>query len=70
VDHGIDITEVDLGGMGAKDGRSTLYQYISTSPAEDECFERLLNKGVNVYVQIVPQNEKQPIKPLLTKKDK
>lgn len=70
VDHGIDITEVDLGGMGAKDGRCTLYQYISTSPAEDECFERLLNKGVNVYVQIVPQNEKQSIKPLLTKKDK
>lgn len=70
VDHGIDIKEVDLGGMGAKDGRSTLYQYISTSPDEDQCFKRLIAKGIDVYVQIVPQNEKQAIKPLIEKKAK
>lgn len=70
INHGIDIKDLDLGGMGAKEGRSTLYQYISTSPEEDECFRRLIDKGMNVYVQIVPQNEKQPIKPLLDKKDK
>lgn len=70
VDHGIDIKEVDLGGMGAKEGRSTLFQYISTSKEEDECFKRLLDKGIDVYVQIVPQNEKQSIKPLIEKKDK
>ena len=69
IDHGIDIKELDLGGMGAKEGRDTLYQYISTSPEEDKCFRRLHDKGVDVYVQIVPQNEKQPIKPLLDKKD-
>lgn len=69
VNHGIDIKDLDLGGMGAKDGRSTLYQYISTSHEEDQCFYRLLDKGMNVYVQIVPQNEKQPIKPLLDKKE-
>lgn len=70
VNHGIDIKDLDLGGMGAKDGRNTLYQYISTSYEEDQCFYRLLNKGMNVYVQIVPQNEKQPIKPFLDKKEK
>lgn len=70
VDHGIDIKEVDLGGMGTKDGRSTLYQYISTSPDEDQCFKRLIAKGIDVYVQIVPQNEKQAIKPLIEKKAK
>lgn len=68
VDHGIDIKEVDLGGMGAKEGRSTLYQYISTSPEEDKCFERLVKKGVRVYVQIVPQNDQQDIEPLIKKK--
>lgn len=70
INHGIDIKDLDLGGMGAKDGRSTLYQYISTSHEEDQCFYRLLDKGMNVYVQIVPQNEKQPIKPLLDKKER
>ena len=65
IDHGIDIKDVDLGGMGAKEGRTTLYQYISTSPEEDKCFKRLIDKGVNVYVQIVPQNEKEPIEPLI-----
>ncbi len=69
INHGVDIKDLDLGGMGAKDGRSTLYQYISTSHEEDQCFYRLLDKGMNVYVQIVPQNEKQPIKPLLDKKE-
>lgn len=70
INHGIDIKDLDLGGMGAKDGRSTLYQYISTSHEEDQCFYRLLDNGMNVYVQIVPQNEKQPIKPLLDKKER
>lgn len=70
INHGIDIKDLDLGGMGAKDGRSTLYQYISTSHEEDQCFYRLLDKEMNVYVQIVPQNEKQPIKPLLDKKER
>ncbi len=70
VDHGIDIKEVDLGGMGAKEGRSTLYQYISTSSEEDKCFNRLIDKGIDVYIQIVPQNEKQAVKPLMDKKDK
>lgn len=69
INHGVDIKDLDLGGMGAKDGRSRLYQYISTSHEEDQCFYRLLDKGMNVYVQIVPQNEKQPIKPLLDKKE-
>lgn len=70
IDHGIDIKDVDLGGMGAKEGRTTLYQYISTSPEEDKCFKRLIDKGVNVYVQIVPQNEKEPIKTLIDKKER
>lgn len=70
VKHGIDIKEVDLGGMGAKDGRQTLYQYISTSREEDKCFLDLLEKGIDVYVQIVPQNDKIPIRSLIDKKGK
>lgn len=69
VDHGIKIDSLDLGGMAGKDGRSPLFQFISTSPEEDKCFKRLIDKGVDVYVQITPQNEKQPILPLINKKN-
>ncbi|TLF38870.1 PTS sugar transporter subunit IIB [Lacticaseibacillus zeae] len=67
VDHGIDIKEIDLGGMGAKQGRERLYHTISTSPQENESFERLIDKGVHVFIQIMPQNEKVELKDLLNK---
>ncbi|WBS99213.1 PTS sugar transporter subunit IIB [Lacticaseibacillus paracasei] len=67
VDHGIDIKEIDLGGMGAKQGRDRLYHTISTSPQENESFKRLMDKGVRVFIQIMPQNEKVELKGLLSK---
>lgn len=67
VDHGIDIKEIDLGGMGAKQGRDRLYHTISTSPQENESFKRLMEKGVHVFIQIMPQNEKVELKDLLNK---
>lgn len=57
VDHGIDIDEVDVGGMGAKEGRSVLYKNISTNPQENEYFQELMKKGVNVFVQVMPQDK-------------
>ncbi|EEU21284.2 PTS sugar transporter subunit IIB [Lactobacillus mulieris] len=68
IDNGIDIPEVDLGGMGARQDRKTLYQYISTNEDEDQVFLDLVKQGVNVFVQIVPQNDKLPIKPLIDRK--
>ncbi|MFT8407166.1 MAG: PTS sugar transporter subunit IIB [Liquorilactobacillus nagelii] len=68
VDAGVDIKDIDLGGMGARKDRETLYQYISTNKEEDECFLRLIEKGVNVYVQIVPQNDRENIEKLIKNK--
>ena len=50
VDHGIEIDEIDVGGMGAKEGRSVLYKNISTNPEENKNFLDLIQKGVNVFV--------------------
>lgn len=55
-DHGIKLETVDVGGMGARKGRSVLYKNISTSPAENEAFRELLGKGVHVYIQVMPQH--------------
>lgn len=56
-DHGIDLEEVDVGGMGAKEGRSVLYKNISTNPEENQYFLELLKKGIKVFVQVMPQDK-------------
>jgi Phosphotransferase system, mannose/fructose/N-acetylgalactosamine-specific component IIB len=67
IDHGIDIPEIDLGGMGAKQGRERLYHTISTSPEENESFKRILSKGTDAFIQIMPQNDKVKLNELLNK---
>lgn len=65
IDNNIDIDEIDLGGMGAKDGRDSLYHTISTSQEENESFKRILDKGVDAFIQIMPQNDKVNLKQVL-----
>jgi PTS system mannose-specific IIB component len=65
IDHGIDIKQIDLGGMGAKQGRERIYHTISPSSEENESFRRMLAKGVDIFIQIMPQNDKVPMESLL-----
>lgn len=50
IDHGIGIKEIDLGGMGAKEGRDRLYHTISTSAEENESFLRLIDKLSLIHI--------------------
>lgn len=61
VEHGIEIDEVDVGGMGARADRSTLYKNISTSTAENKEFKALIDRGVNVFVQVMPHDKQTDI---------
>lgn len=54
VENGVAIRELNLGGMGATQGRKQLYRNISISDDEKACFQRLIQHGVQVTVQIVP----------------
>ncbi len=67
IDNGIDISEIDLGGMGAKDGRERLYHTISTSDDENKSFKNIIAKGTKVFIQIMPQNDPVDLKTLLEK---
>ena len=67
VDHGIIIDEVDVGGMGARNDRSVLYKNISTSAQENEEFKQLLEKNVNVFSQVMPQDKPVSIAEYLKK---
>lgn len=57
VTNGITIENIDVGGMGAKEGRSVLYKNISTSKKENAAFLSLVNKGVHVFIQVMPQDK-------------
>ena len=57
VDNGIQIDEVDVGGMGTRTDRSVLYKNISTSKEENQQFQALLDKKVNVFIQVMPQDK-------------
>ncbi|AJH01655.1 PTS mannose transporter subunit IID [Clostridium beijerinckii] len=54
VKGGVGIKNLNLGGMGARQGRKQLYKNISVSDEEREAFRELMRCGVNVFMQIVP----------------
>ncbi|MGC3953741.1 MAG: PTS sugar transporter subunit IIB [Propionicimonas sp.] len=56
VENGIPLEGVDVGGMGARTDRSVLYKNISVSDQERSQFRALLAKGVDVFVQVMPQD--------------
>jgi len=65
VDNGVEIRTLILGGMGARIGRRRFHKNISVDDAELECFKRLSDKGVQVLVQIVPDERAIDIKKLV-----
>lgn len=67
VKAGIGIKELNLGGMGARQGRKQLYKNISVSDEEREAFIELIRCGVNVFMQIVPDAKQIALDKLLKK---
>ncbi|RVU97202.1 PTS mannose/fructose/sorbose transporter subunit IIB [Coriobacteriales bacterium OH1046] len=57
VESGIDVGEVDVGGMGARQDRSQLYKNISISPDENSQLKQLLEHGLKVFIQVMPQDK-------------
>jgi PTS system mannose-specific IIB component len=54
IKNGIPLKSVNLGGMGAKAGRSKLNKNISASPEEVDCLRRMLENEVEIFYQLVP----------------
>ncbi|WP_317313572.1 PTS sugar transporter subunit IIB [Absicoccus porci] len=65
VNEGVDIAEINLGGMGSKQERKKLYKNIAVSDSERDTFKELLAKGVHVYIQVVPNMESVELKKLI-----
>ena len=53
-----------LGGMGAKNGRKTFNRNVSASGEEVECFKRIVEGGVEIFYQLVPNDKAVNIRSL------
>ena len=65
IDAGIPIEKVILGGMGQKIGRKSFNRNVSASEEEVKCFERIIGKGVDIFYQLVPDDNAVNIKSII-----
>ena len=54
--NGVTLTRVNLGGMGIKPGRKTIYKNISASEAEISQLKQLIDQGIPVEIQMVAED--------------
>lgn len=56
-DGGIFIDELNIGGMGMNKTRKKLYQNIASTNEENDILKYLLDKGMHIYIQIIPASK-------------
>lgn len=54
LEGGIELHEIIIGGMGARENRKVLYKNICASDEELEVLKKLCHSGISVKIQIVP----------------
>lgn len=56
LEKGVEIKELNIGGMGANAGRKKLYKNISASPEELETYKKIISRDVKVSIRIIPDD--------------
>lgn len=56
-ENGLPIENVIIGGMGANKNRKKLYKNIATTDGEKEDIKKLISKGLDVKIQVVPDEK-------------
>lgn len=64
-DNGITFNEINIGGMGTRDDRSILIKNVGANDEERSAIKELLDAGVDVYYQLVPEQKKYELKGLM-----
>lgn len=57
VENGVDLQEINIGGMGISGERKTLYKNIAADPAERDALQEFIQKGITVKIQVIPQDK-------------
>lgn len=64
VNAGLDISEVNAGGMRFNETRKRVTKAISVTAEEHQAFLDLISKGIHVNVQMIPNDQKEDYKTL------
>ncbi|MBO0455233.1 PTS sugar transporter subunit IIB [Enterococcus hulanensis] len=64
--QGIPLEKVNIGGMGAKEGRTKFYKNISASSEEKESLKKIIDAGAAVAIQIIAEDKAIDVAKLLT----
>ncbi|GAA0798205.1 PTS sugar transporter subunit IIB [Faecalicatena orotica] len=65
MDNGIDIKAINVGNMATRDNTRVITSSISITQEEEEIFKELLSRGVDITVQMAPEDKAKKIKDLL-----
>lgn len=65
LEKGVEIESINIGGMGAMPGRKKFYRNISASEEEKELFKKIIEKGVDVGIRIIPDNNEVKVDRIL-----
>jgi D-glucosaminate PTS system EIIB component len=65
LEKGVTMKKINIGGMGAAQGRKPLYKNISASLEERECLKKIIERNINVSIQIIPDDKSVDLKNLL-----
>lgn len=65
VESGVDITELNVGGMGLKQGRKPLFRNIQATSEEIETFKKLDSLGVDVIFRVIVTDTPVPLEEVL-----
>lgn len=62
VDGGVPIKHCNIGNMHKSEGKHILYEvHVYVDDQDEACLKRLKEKGVDVYIQITPNDRKYKI---------
>lgn len=65
IENGVELTEVQLGGMASNANRTSLVRNAAASKEERECMKRMCEKGIRVYYQDIPETKPTELEKLL-----
>ncbi|MBO1308094.1 PTS sugar transporter subunit IIB [Enterococcus sp. 669A] len=65
IERGIPLKEIVVGGMGASAERKSFYKNISASENEKIVLKKLIDNGVEVRIQVIPDQKSVSVKNLL-----
>lgn len=65
LDLGVEFSEINVGNMSKRDGARQIKKSISILPEEEEAFNTLIERGINITAQMVPDETAPLLKDLL-----